>query len=147
MLGQASAEQKRVRQRVGNHHAAPGASPSLDAYVHADTLDDVERRLQPLMGASRFARAQQIADTDVHVEVASDTRLEARIRGYVVIIDGLNRRLVHDCTDWQRRLGQKRLCKHVGKVLLSLPREQATRVLDDLAQNAASWRFELPDAA
>jgi uncharacterized protein YecE (DUF72 family) len=146
MLGQASAEQKRIRQRVVKHHAAQAPSLSLEAYIHADTLDDIERRLQPLMGTSRFKRAQQIADADVHVEVTSDTRLEARVRGYVVIIDGRDRRLIHDCTDWKKRLGQKRLCKHVGKVLLSIPREQAKRVLDDLTQNAATWRFELPEA-
>jgi uncharacterized protein YecE (DUF72 family) len=146
MLGQASSGQKRIRERVVQHHAAQATSPSLDTYVHADALGDVAERLQPLMGTSRFARAQQIADTDVHVAVMSDARLEARVREYVVIIDSRERRLVHDCTDWERRLGQKRLCKHVGKVLLSIPWEQARRVLDDLTQNAAAWRFELPHA-
>jgi len=37
--------------------------------------------------------------------------------------------MLHDCADWSRVLSNKRLCKHVAKLLLTIDREKASETL------------------
>jgi hypothetical protein len=65
------------------------------------------------------------------------------IREYRIVIDTKNRAILHDCADWSKMAPTKRLCKHVGKLLLTLDRKKATSILRELHKDVDSWRFGL----
>ena len=68
-----------------------------------------------------------------------DEQLRSRVRDYIVNIDFKRKAIAHDCADWRRRKTAKRLCKHVGKVLLAISEEKAQVLLRDLISNPDYW--------
>jgi len=81
---------------------------------------------------SRLERAEEIRDEELTVEKADGRHFSAKIRNYLIIIDLDEERIVHDCDDWKKSLGQRRLCKHLCKFLLTLPEQQSTTMLNEI---------------
>lgn len=94
-----------------------------------------------LLGKARMNRAKSIPDSKLSFSEDSDV-IEARVKQYSVRIDLKEERISHDCIDWKRRSEVGLLCKHVGKVLLSIPVEQSMRLLKGIARNRDSWTFD-----
>lgn len=68
--------------------------------------------------------------------------LKARIRSYNVEIDLETKTIRHDCADWGRRKTVNKLCKHLGKALLTLPEEKAHTLLKEIITEPKSWHLE-----
>ena len=117
-------------------------TPSLEQL--SKDLEDmtVDELLTAFMDARRLRRAVEIPDEELEVFEASERGVEARIRDYSIHIDAENRLLVHDCADWSRCAPTKTFCKHVGKLMMSLPEEVAARILRDMWENRDAWRFK-----
>jgi hypothetical protein len=64
------------------------------------------------------------------------------VKEYHIVIDLQNHVIMHDCADWGKMLPNKRLCKHLGKLLLTLDREKATSLLRQIYANKESWQFK-----
>ncbi|MBM1155024.1 hypothetical protein DRN94_004025, partial [archaeon] len=114
---------------------AKGAEP-FDVLV---ARNDVEGMLAYFMDEKRLRRAKEIPDKEVVVEEADETGIHARIRTYTIIIDLENREILHDCADWSRVSAAGQFCKHVGKLFLSIPVQQAIAILTDLYHQRDSW--------
>jgi chaperonin cofactor prefoldin len=71
-----------------------------------------------------------------------DQRVEAAVREYHIIIDSEARTILHDCADWSKALQAKRFCKQVGKLLLSMDREKATKMLEKIYSQKEKWQFK-----
>jgi len=97
--------------------------------------------LSSLMGETRLARAFTIPDEEVSIIAASGDRIEARIRDYHLTMDMKSKAMVHDCGDWERSIETRQLCKHVGRVLLSLPAEVALAWVTEVESDIESWSF------
>lgn len=100
--------------------------------------------LNSLMGESRLARAFAIPDEDVNIQLASPRRVEAKIRDYSLAMDSSSKTIVHDCGDWERSIDTRQLCKHVGKVLLTIPEETAVLWVSSIQSDLDGWRFLKP---
>ncbi|MBE0519667.1 hypothetical protein IBX35_01310 [Candidatus Bathyarchaeota archaeon] len=50
--------------------------------------------------------------------------------------------ILHDCADWSRVLLNKRLCKHVAKLLLTVDREKASEMLRRIDAEKGMWQFK-----
>lgn len=95
-----------------------------------------------LLGGSRLRRAKAIEDKELTVLEHDEEQLSAEIRGYTVKIDFRKKTISHDCVDWKRRKHlppYKKLCKHIGKVLLIVPQGEAETFARDLIANPDSW--------
>ena len=105
----------------------------------------VEIALTRFMDKGRLDRARQLPDTDVAFLLHAEDAIEGRVLEYVVAIDVAAKRIVHDCEDWASLLQERRFCKHLGRLFLSLPPSRAGAVLDDLAAHRDAWTFGLPE--
>jgi hypothetical protein len=96
------------------------------------------------MGESRLARALAIPDGDVSINTATTERIVAKIRDYNLTMESGSKTIIHDCGDWERSIETRQLCKHVGKVLLSLPERTALGWVTQLHEDIEAWHFQKP---
>ena len=108
----------------------------------------LEECLQFLLGENRLQRAKAISDGELTILQNDDSRLNAEIRAYKVQIDFDKKMISHDCADWKRRKHlppYKKLCKHIGKILLTIPEKKAEALAKDLISNPDSWTVIFPN--
>ena len=148
MLGMASEKQlealeaiKGTRLEEAIAAKAPSRTMSLADYMEGAEPSTVEELLGKFMDERRMARARSIADEEVRVESAGGDRVVAKVREYQILIDLENNVILHDCPDWANVLPQKRFCKHVGKLMLHLPADQALGILSRIEANKSKIQF------
>jgi uncharacterized protein YecE (DUF72 family) len=149
MLEIITKEQKTVKDKVGAFleakMKAPPPKPSMELTafmpekIASMKLDDL---LKVFMDDSRIKRAREIKDSEVSIEQASEDVVKAKVREYHVSIDVPQRLILHDCADWSRSAPAKQLCKHVGKVMLSLPDDISVSILKKIGADRENWEFK-----
>lgn len=104
-------------------------------------LEDMDLRdlLVFFLGQDRLRRALAIRDVDVD---RVDDRVEGRVKAYTIRVDLADKRVVHECPDWERRAGGGLFCKHVGAVFLELPEADAETILRRLVRERERWIFQ-----
>jgi uncharacterized protein YecE (DUF72 family) len=100
--------------------------------------------LSSLMGESRLARALAIRDEEVMIETANSENVVAKIRDYNLTMESEAKSITHDCGDWERSIETRQLCKHVGKVLLSLPEKISLGWVTQIHEDPEAWHFRKP---
>lgn len=145
MLNLAKPEQIVVKSRIIRHNLQkrPLAYErkleefgiSLEGFSVMDLLLKVTDR-------RRYDRGRKIKDKELSIEEADEEHIIANIRDYMIDIDLPGRVLTHNCEDWRKGLGIKRICKHVCKLFLSLPEEQSVKILRDIIENKKNWTFK-----
>jgi len=103
-----------------------------------------EQLLQAFVDRGRLVRAREIGDDEISELSVADRRIEARIRDYSVLFDREEMVVYHDCADWAKSSQTRKFCKHLGKVLLAMPREKSTSLLRDILNNKDEWEFRSP---
>jgi len=111
-----------------------GADPHAEAHF--------QELLASFLDGSRLERAKAIAPGDVEVSRDGATVL-ARVKDYRVEIDREARRLAHDCEDWETVAPRGEFCKHVARLFLTLPRDEAILDLEAIRADKAGWSFEV----
>ncbi len=144
MLGDLSPEQEEILARAQAHlgKQTPKGFGLGRWLQEEDSRTKLIDQLSSLMGESRLARALAIPDEDLRVGVAGKDRVEAKIRSYTLIMDKASKSIMHDCGDWERATETHQLCKHVGKVLLSIPEDLAIDWADQVQSDIEKWKFE-----
>ena len=146
MLDSSRPEHKRIKERVIRHNIKrrPLAyERKLEEFGFGVLELGVEDLLLQLSTKSRVERGSKIADEELVVKESSDETIKAEVRDYKIEVDLKEKVLTHDCDDWRKGLGIKRICKHVAKLFLSLQPEDAKKVLGDLLENKDSWIFSV----
>jgi len=117
-------------------------APAVPANKIAElSLDELLRKF---LGAARLERAKQIDDSLVSITLENSDLIEGKVKDYVVRIDIPNRTILHDCQDWQNNMDSKNMCKHVGKLLLTLDEGKATNILRAVLREMGEWSFTSP---
>jgi len=149
MLGDLSPEQEDALGRAQGH-LGKGARMrfGLEKWAQSeDSRTKIIDALTSLLGETRLARALAIPDDDVKISLANKQRVEARIRNYTLVMDMASKRILHDCGDWERAVETRQLCKHIGKVLLSIPENVALEWTEKVEMDLEGWKFEKPKPA
>ncbi|MFQ6052892.1 MAG: DUF72 domain-containing protein [Candidatus Bathyarchaeia archaeon] len=144
LLGSATPEQRAALRRIVEHGegaARPAGVPPLESFTEEEGLS-VADLLMRFTTTSRLRRAEGIGDDELDITGNSGGVITAAIRDYAIVIDRGRRVLRHDCDDWRKGLEAKRMCKHIAKLFLSLPRMQAKEILTDIWERREGWRFE-----
>ena len=94
------------------------------------------------MPPRKIKRAKKIKDEEVAIQKATDKHIRAQISNYHLLIDLKKRVVSHDCADWSRCIPIKQLCKHVGKVMMTLPEERAVEILRMICLERDEWEFK-----
>jgi len=145
MLEMATPAQTEALEKIAEHRrkaSQPSPALTLDSYAASEEGLSVADHLMRFTNAPRLSRAEKIADDELTITRNTGDRIEAKIRKYSIEIDASARTLGHDCDDWRKGSGRKRICKHVAKLFLSLPQGQAEDLLTEMWVNRESWRFE-----
>lgn len=109
----------------------------FDKDLEEMTLEDL---LVFFLGKDRLQRALKIEEASLR---RRGDLLEGAVKGYPVRIDLGDKRIVHDCPDWQRRSGGGLFCKHVGAAFLTLSEEEAVEILRRLVTERERWIFQM----
>lgn len=151
MLGALTPEQaeakKAVERYLETRAEAPPPVPSRRRALTAFMPEKVRQMnfselINFFMDAGRIRRARGIKDREVVILESSDDVVRAAVRHYHVVIDFKNQTILHDCADWSRCIPVKQFCKHVGKVMMSIPRGQATEHLRRICLELEKWSFK-----
>jgi len=143
MLGIQTPQQAIVENKVENHFKSVGKTKEfkLEAFAEPKTMG-FEELLRYFVAAGRLERAQSIKNSELSITRQTDERVEATVREYHIVIDLGNKTIYHDCADWGKILSTKKLCKHIGKLLLSMDRERATKTLRQIYTEKDAWQFK-----
>jgi uncharacterized protein YecE (DUF72 family) len=143
ILGVLTPAQAEAKSKVENHFKTSKVSKEsrLEAFIEPGKLD-FDSLLHAFLDIGRLKRAKEIKDSELTIEKEMDQRIEAAIREYHIVIDAEARTILHDCADWSKALPTKRFCKHIGKLLLSLEREKATKILRQIYGQKETWQFK-----
>jgi uncharacterized protein YecE (DUF72 family) len=102
---------------------------------------NVPELLGLFMDSGRLRRAKAISDKEVKIDKMNEKTICATVRGYKIVIDTEGKRIIHDCGDWSRAAASKNLCKHLGKLLLSIDEKEATSLLRRIHSDKELWNF------
>jgi hypothetical protein len=142
MLGVLTPEQAQAKIHIQKHFLTPhqkeeAAVATLDQWT-GQSLEDL---LQQFTGAQRLKRAEKIKNEEITVEELSDSIVKASVRDYHIVINLGDKTVSHDCADWDKLAPQKRFCKHLGKLMLTIDEEKALKVLRKISAEIESWQF------
>ncbi len=104
----------------------------------------LDQLLKLFLGAARPERALEIENSLVSISEINPERIDANVKDYIVQIDLKNRTILHDCQDWRKNTDSKNMCKHLGKLFISLDDKLATDLLQDLLKEKDQWKFIAP---
>jgi uncharacterized protein YecE (DUF72 family) len=141
MLGVITPGQKEVKQRITEFrkNRAAAAKPIIKTLTDffGEDKEDVMTLLSGFIEGSRLEKAREIKEIEI-IESGGD-KIVADVNGYSVYIDLEKRFLLHDCVDWKWISREKRFCKHIGALLLALPKDKARVVLESV--KGQRWEF------
>jgi len=144
-LGKATRLQTKVKNSIQNYIAGKQAEPPAE--LTSASPKDVSRMglsqlLREFADAGRIDRAETIRQPEVSFQKATEEMVSARVKEYEVHVDPVNRTVRHSCEDWAKQCAEKRVCKHVVRVFLSLPQSLSKVILADMVVNKDQWQFE-----
>ncbi|MBS7619492.1 DUF72 domain-containing protein [Candidatus Bathyarchaeota archaeon] len=148
MLDQANSEQLSVldkikdywRQPLNRREVKPLESFNLgEASGDGLSIADILLRFTTI---SRLQRAEEISDSELSWRITSIGGIDARVREYRIEIDPKAKKIRHDCDDWAKGASIKRMCKHVNKLFLGLPKKTAEDMLSKIWEDRDIWSFE-----
>lgn len=123
-----------------------GADPrqSLDAFVpgQGPASREVEVLVSRLADQGRIDRAKEIAPRDLALSKVEANFVRADVHGTRVVLDLAEQQVRHNCPDYLHGIKEKRVCKHIVRLLLALPPEIAREFADDLGRSKADWKFQ-----
>jgi len=152
MLGVITSEQTEAKKRIDDFREGKISIPqveSLKPKVAALTdfksmsIEDmnVDELLDVFMDKGRLRRAREIEDKELEIEELSSEMIKAKIRDYFIIVDIINKKVTHNCGDWSRCIVNKGFCKHLGKLMLAIPKEKAEKIMRNIQTELELWDF------
>lgn len=145
ILDMASPEQRVTLDKIQGHRETAGRPfgvQPLTSYQIYDEDLSVADHLSRFMDFRRLSRAEKIRNDEIEFSYVTDDRVEARIRDYTIVIDLKEKVIKHDCDDWRKGRGSKRMCKHLGKLFLALPPGHSKDILSRIWEDVDGWVFE-----
>lgn len=143
MLGVLTPKQAEAKAHVSGHLKAPPEKEQVTIQTFVEPTEmGFKDLLLAFMDKKRLRRAERIRDEEIVVERVTDSEMKASIRDYHIVVDFGNRLVLHDCADWSRCIPDKRFCKHLGKLMLSLPEGRAADILRKIYTEREIWEFK-----
>ncbi len=144
-LGKATRLQTKVRKTIQDYIAGKQAELPVETVITSPKEAmklGLSQLLREFADSGRIDRAETIRQPDVSFQKATEKMVSANVKEYEVHVDPVNRTIRHNCEDWAKQYPEKRICKHVVRVFLSLPLNVSKEILTDMVVNKDSWRFE-----
>ncbi|RLE53353.1 MAG: hypothetical protein DRJ33_01255 [Candidatus Methanomethylicota archaeon] len=150
MLGILTLEQAEAKKRLSEHFKAgklfipPPASAKLkglQAYMLAQSNNPSDL-IMLFTDEKRIKRSQEIPTSEVLIEELTDNYVKAKVKDYVVVVDGDSKVILHDCADFSRVSTAKQFCKHLARLFTTMPQQTAVKLLKKIHQEIDEWTFK-----
>lgn len=147
MLDQANSKQLSVLDKIKDYWKKPlnrrGVKP-LEFFSSEEGGEElsIADMLLRFTTISRLQKAEEIPDSEVSWRTTSIGEIDAKVKGYQIKVDPKEKIIRHDCDDWVKGVSIKRMCKHVNRLFLSLPKKIAENLLSTIWEERERWRFE-----
>ncbi len=144
MLSAASPEQVSIKDKIIQYNTEEKPlvyERKLEDFGIGVPTPSVKGLLLKMTDIGRLNRAEKIKNEELIVKKETDEEIKAAIRDYIIEIDLKEQTITHNCDDWGKGLGMKRLCKHVGKLFLQLPSEKSIAILKGIIERKDNWQF------
>jgi len=147
MLGVATPEQVAARKRITEYidRTQKVKQMTLQASEAKAPMMGFDKLLMALIDPRRLKRAREIPAEEIVLDEVTNSIVRGHVKNYLISIDSDARSIEHDCDDWIKGLGEKRVCKHLGAVFLALPHESAQRILQRLSLERSKWSFKMAE--
>jgi hypothetical protein len=130
---------KKFESRQGKRY-----SPRIPVTKNVDEMS-LKQLMRVLLGPARLRRVAEIDDSLVTVTSEAEDSVQAKVKDYHVKIDVRNRTVLHDCQDWRNNMASKNMCKHLGKLLLTLKEAKAIDICRNILEHKDDWKFSAPE--
>jgi len=135
MLNVAKSEHEKIKKRIIEYN--------LYGKIEGHKRErDIWPLLLKLTDLGRVRRGSRIGNDDLMIQESSDDVIKAKVKNYTVEFYLKEKTLRHDCDDWRKGIEERRLCKHVVKVLLSIKPEKAQNIIRSMIENKYDWNFQ-----
>jgi len=145
MLGKATRIQRKVKEKIEEYTSGKQTELPIErlptSQEEAEKLN-ISQLLREFTDTKRIDRAETIRESSVSFKQRSLSLIRATVKDYTVQIDVDRRTISHDCEDWEKLVQDKKICKHVVRVFLSLPHETSKSILAKMLMEKDLWRFE-----
>jgi Family of unknown function (DUF6582) len=141
----------RINQALKKSNLGSGTSGSRKRLppptVNTERIDELslEDLLRIFLGPARLKRAKEMDDSLVAITQENSDVIEGKVKEYVFKVDVPNRTILHDCQDWRNNMGSKSMCKHLGRLLMSLDEGKAAKILRQVLREKDRWSFISPN--
>lgn len=143
MLGVATPKQRETKKQVEAYINKTERTETSSLLTFIEPREKTYNNLlRYFVSAERLKRAGMIKDSEVRITNETDSRVEAQVKEYHILIDVNTKTILHDCADWQKILTTKKLCKHVAKLFMSIDRQRAGRILEKLSEEKDEWQLK-----
>ncbi len=144
MLGKLTQEQDEALERAETYLGkSPSPTAGLGKWIKPSKPEArIIEELTDMMGRPRVERAMSIGDNEVNINQADSNKIQAAVRKYSVTMDMRSKTILHDCGDWERSIETKQLCKHIGRLLLTIPEPLATEWISRIRSDLDEWNFK-----
>lgn len=144
MLAQLTPAQRDKLKKLQGGGEGGAARESLDRFVPNEGVvaREVDLLVSRITDQGRIDRAKEIPGKDLALSKVDVNFVRADVHGSRIILDLTEQVVRHNCPDYLRGIKEKRVCKHIVRLLLALPPEVAREFVDDLAASRGDWKFE-----
>lgn len=145
ILEKLTPEQSEAKSRIESYKQKLKASEltksTLETFIEP-TEATFDKLLRFFVDATRLKKAEEISDEELSINGCTSERVEAMVREYHIIVDVKAKEILHDCADWDRVSPSKKMCKHLGKLFLSLDERMAESILNEILGHVEEWQFK-----
>ena len=146
MMGKATRLQRKVRKGIQEYIA--GKQATLPVEKLPTSQDEamklsISQLLREFTDKGRISRAETIRSSSISFDRRTASLIKATVRDYTIEIDLDKKTLRHDCEDWRKLIAEKKICKHVVRVFLSLPQENSKSILANMLMERDLWSFNM----
>src|SRR5262249_18324703 len=119
MLGKLTPEQRAKLKKLEAGGEGGAARETLDAFVRPGgaVAREVEALLTKVTDQGRIDRAKEIPGKDLALSKVDANFVRADVHGTRVVLDLAEQRVGHSCPDYLRGIREKRVCKHIVRLL------------------------------
>lgn len=142
-LDMATPQQVEALRKIEAHREEklrPAGLQPLESFAEEEGLS-VADLLMRFTDAGRLDRAERM-DEELRITHSSAEHVKAEVKDYYIEVDLAGKALRHNCDDWRKGMGSKRMCKHVDRLFLSLPPRQSRKILKRIWEERDDWSFE-----
>lgn len=142
ILGIANERQERALNKILNYFENTATEETKKKGLKALSSGKVHDMVLAFVDKKRFERAEE-EKSSVEILEMNENKIKGKVKEYDFEIRIDEKKIIHNCEDWKKRVNSKQFCKHIASVFLYMPEETSKMVLRRVITELDRWVFEI----